>query len=118
MKLPSITAALAAALFLAASPLAASAAELTPAPIQVHDKPIVQEDGFRNERDTSTTDKAFVLEDHGGRLIERVEHFGCYGEGVNVRHDFTDIESGDNQDVTVEKAPFADGNVWETVAGC
>jgi hypothetical protein len=118
MKLPSITAALAAALFLAGAPLLASAAGVTPVPVQIDDRPIGHDDGSRSKSDSSATDKAFVLENQDSRLIDRAEHFGCYGKGVTVRHDFTDIESRDNQDRSVEKLPYDGGSVWETDAGC
>jgi hypothetical protein len=118
MNLTSITAALGAALFLGGAPLLTSAADVTPVPIQIDARPIGQEDGVTNKNDSSATGKAFILEDQDGRLIDRAEHFGCYGKSGTAGHDFTDIESGNNRDVTAEKVTSDDGNVWETTAGC
>jgi hypothetical protein len=124
MKLTSVTAALGAALLLAGAPALAMAAEMQTGPIQLNKVEITQSYGvrddfspglvtvaFTNQNDAPATDIVFALESNGN-VIDRFEDVGSYLKGETVRHSFQDNEVANDQQLTVEKATFADGTVW------
>jgi hypothetical protein len=124
MKITSVTAALGAALILAGAPAFASAAEAQTGPIQLDKVQITESYGvrdafspglvtvaFTNQNDAPATDIVFALESNG-QVIDRFEDVGSYPKGETVRHSFTDADVNNDQQLTVEKATFADGSVW------
>jgi hypothetical protein len=124
MKITSVTAALGAALLLAGAPALATAAEMQTGPIQLNKVEITQSYGdrnqfspglvtvaFTNQNASPATDIVFALESDGN-VIDRYEDVGSYAKGETVRHSFQDIQIDNDQQLTVEKATFADGSVW------
>jgi hypothetical protein len=124
MKITSVTAALGAALLLAGAPALATAAEMQTGPIQLNKVEITQSYGvrdqfspglvtvaFTNQNDAPATDIVFALESDGN-VIDRYEDVGSYVKGETIRHSFQDDQINNDQQLTVEKATFADGSVW------
>lgn len=123
MKITSLSATLGIAILLAGSPVIASA-QTQSGPIRLDKVEITQSYGsldefapglvtvaFTNENDAPATDIVFDLQS-GGKLLDRYEDVGTYAKGETVRHSFQDIQIANDQELTVEKATFADGSVW------
>jgi hypothetical protein len=128
MKLISATAALGVAVLLAGAPALASTIETQTGPIHLERVQITQSYGdrdqfspglitvaFTNQNDTPATDIVFALESDG-KVIDRFEDVGSYAKGETIRHNFEDTQIANGQQLSVEKATFADGTVWSNAA--
>jgi hemolysin type calcium binding protein len=129
MKLNStLTAALGAAVLLAAAPALASAADSQTGPVrlnsvQIFSTPSPDVDyfpgsadiAFTNDSDVPATNVEFALEANGV-VLDRIEDVGSFAQGVTIKHHFSDTETSADQKVAVAKVTFADGSVWTNPA--